>query len=82
MFTLVTTLMNYLIYKQINYKSKEHDYGVLVFGATYIPAFLMSNFIYNDIIGTALLTSSIYFIIRFVKEKTIRNIIFFYTFIY
>ncbi|GFP78203.1 glycosyltransferase family 39 protein [Clostridium fungisolvens] len=75
LFTLVTTLMIYLIYKQINYKSKENDYGVLVFGATYIPVLLMSNFIYNDIIGTALLTSAIYFIIRFVKEKTIKHII-------
>ncbi|GFZ33410.1 hypothetical protein CSC2_39360 [Clostridium zeae] len=75
LFTLVTTLMIYLIYKQINYKSKENDYGILVFGATYIPALLMSNFIYNDIIGTALLTSAIYFIIRFVKEKNIKHII-------
>lgn len=75
LFTLVTTLMIYLIYKQVNYKSKENDYGVLVFGATYIPALLMSNFIYNDIIGTALLTSAIYFIIRFVKEKNIKHII-------
>ncbi|GKU25887.1 glycosyltransferase family 39 protein [Clostridium folliculivorans] len=74
-FTLVTTLMIYLIYKQINYKSKENDYGVLVFGAFYIPTLLMSNFIYNDIIGTSLLTSTIYFIIRFVREKTIKHII-------
>jgi 4-amino-4-deoxy-L-arabinose transferase-like glycosyltransferase len=32
----------------------------------------MSNFIYNDIIATAFLTSAIYFFIRFVKEKSIK----------
>lgn len=73
--TLVITLMIYLIYKKINYKSKENDYGVLIFSATYIPSLFMSNFIYNDIIATAFFTSAIYFILRFVKEKSIKYII-------
>lgn len=75
LFTLVTTLMIYFIYKEINYKSKENDYGVLIFAATYIPSLFMCNFIYNDIIGTAFLTTAIYFVIKFVKEKSIKHII-------
>lgn len=74
-FSLVTSLMIYLIYKEINYRSKEHDYGVLVFGATYLPALFMSNFIYNDSIATAFFTSAIYFSIKFVKEGHIRYIV-------
>jgi len=75
LFSLVTTLMIYLIYKEINYKSKENDYGILIFAATYIPSLFMSNYIYNDIIATAFLTSAIYFTIKFVKEKSIKYII-------
>ncbi|MDS0528381.1 glycosyltransferase family 39 protein [Clostridium sp. SHJSY1] len=75
LFSLVTTLMIYLIYKEINYKSKENDYGVLIFAATYIPALFMCNLIYNDIISTAFFTSSIYCVIKFVKEKTFKYII-------
>jgi len=40
--------MIYLIYKEINYKSKENDYGILVFAATYIPSLFMCNYIYNS----------------------------------
>lgn len=75
LFSLVTTLMIYMIYKEINYKSKENDYGVLVFAAAYIPALLMCNYIYNDVIATALLTSAIYFFIRFTKERIMGHII-------
>ncbi|MDR3594645.1 glycosyltransferase family 39 protein [Clostridium sp.] len=75
LFSLVTTLMIYLIYKEINYKSKENDYGVLIFAATYIPSLLMSNYIYNDIIATAFLTTAMYFLIKFVKEKSIKYIV-------
>jgi hypothetical protein len=75
LFTLVTALMIYLIYKEINYKSKENDYGVLVFAATYIPSLFMCNYIYNDIISTAFLTTAIYFVIKFIKQKSIKHII-------
>lgn len=75
LFTLITTLMIYLIYKEVNYKSKENDYGVLIFAATYIPSLFMSNYIYNDIIGTAFLTSAMYFLIKFVKEQSINYVI-------
>ncbi|MBV7271500.1 glycosyltransferase family 39 protein [Clostridium sp. PL3] len=75
LFSLVITLMIYLIYKEINYKSEENDYGVLVFAATYIPSLFMCNFIYNDIIATAFFTTAIYFAIKFVKEKSIKYII-------
>jgi len=76
LFSLITTLMIYLIYKEINYRSKDNDYGVLIFAAAYIPSLLMSNYIYNDIIATALLTSAMYFLIKFIKEKSIKYIIF------
>ncbi|WP_046214507.1 glycosyltransferase family 39 protein [Paenibacillus wulumuqiensis] len=75
LFTLVTMLMIYLIYKQLNYRSTGRDYGVLVFAATYMPALLMSNFIYNDVIATTLLTASLYTVIRFVKTRSIRYIV-------
>ncbi|ANF96644.1 ArnT family glycosyltransferase [Paenibacillus bovis] len=75
LFTLVTTLMIYLIYKQLNSRSMSRDYGVLVFAATYIPALLMSNFIYNDVIATTLLTAALYAVIRFVKTRSIRYIV-------
>lgn len=75
LFTIVTTLMIYLIYKEINYKSKENDYGILIFAATYIPSLFMCNFIYNDIIATTFLITAIYFLIKFVKEKSIKHII-------
>lgn len=75
LFTLITTLMIYLIYKEINYKSKDNDYGVLIFAATYIPSLLMCNYIYNDIIATAFFTSSIYFMIKFIKEKSLKFIV-------
>lgn len=75
LFTLVTTLMIYFIYKEINYKSKENDYGVLIFAATYVPSLFMCNYIYNDVIATALFTTAIYFLIRFIKEKSIKYIV-------
>jgi hypothetical protein len=76
LFTLVTTLMIYLLYKELNYKSKEQDYGVLVFAATYIPSLFMSNFIYNDVIATAFLTSALYFAVKFIKRESFKDIIF------
>jgi hypothetical protein len=75
LFTLITSLMIYLIYKELNYKSKSNDYGVLIFAATYIPSLLMCNYIYNDIIATTLLTSAVYCIIKFIKEKSIKYIV-------
>ncbi|PQP83345.1 hypothetical protein C0Q44_01085 [Paenibacillus sp. PCH8] len=70
LFSTVTTFMIYLIYKQMNYKSTERDYGVLIFAATYLPSLFLNNLIYNDVIATAFLTSCLYFLIRFVREKS------------
>lgn len=75
LFTLVTTLMIYLLYKELNYKSSAQDYGVLVFAATYIPALFMSNFIYNDVIATAFLTGALYFAVKFIRRKSLKDII-------
>ncbi|NSB16938.1 glycosyltransferase family 39 protein [Clostridium beijerinckii] len=75
LFTLVTSLIIYYIYKELNYKSRDNDYGVLIFASTYIPSLFMSNYIYNDIIATTLLTSSMYFLIRFVKDGSIKYIV-------
>lgn len=76
LFSLVTTLMVYLLYKEINYKSKQNDYGVLIFAATYIPSLFMSNFIYNDVIATAFLTSALYFAMKFMIRKSMKDILF------
>jgi uncharacterized membrane protein len=70
LFSLVTTLMIYLIYKELNTKSTQNDYGVLLLAATYVPSLFMSNFIYNDGIATAFLTAALYYAIRFMKEKS------------
>lgn len=76
LFTLLTSLMIYLLYKELNYKSKDHDYGVLVFAAIYIPSLFISNLIYNDVIATAFLTSALYFAVKFIKRKSIKDILF------
>jgi len=75
LFSLVTTLMIYLMYKELNYKSAENDYGVLVFAAAYLPSLFMINLIYNDIIATAFLTSALYLVIRFVQRKQMKELI-------
>ncbi|WP_168121720.1 glycosyltransferase family 39 protein [Paenibacillus sp. HB172176] len=75
LFTLVTTLMIYLIYKTLHVRSASRDYGVLLFAAMYAPALLMNNLIYNDVIATAFLTSALYFVIRFVRDKRIAFLI-------
>ncbi|WP_440116406.1 glycosyltransferase family 39 protein [Paenibacillus sp. QZ-Y1] len=75
LFSTLTTFMIYLIYKQLNYKSTERDYGVLIFAATYLPSLFLNNLIYNDVIATAFLTSCLYFLIRFVREKSWKTIV-------
>ena len=70
LFSTLTTLMIYLIYKQLNPNSRERDYGVLIFAATYLPSLFLNNLIYNDVIATAFLTSCLYFLLRFVREKS------------
>lgn len=76
LFTLLTSLMIYLLYKELNDNSKDQDYGILVFAATYIPSLFMSNLIYNDVIATAFLTSALYFAVKFIKRKSIKDIVF------
>ncbi|NGZ75237.1 glycosyltransferase family 39 protein [Saccharibacillus alkalitolerans] len=76
LFSLLTTLMIYLIYRELTGRNKANDYGVLLFAAFYVPSLLMPNLIYNDVIGTALLTSAIYFVLRFVNTKSFKSIVF------
>lgn len=76
LFSLLTTFMIYLIHRELVGREKRNDYAVLVLAAFYVPSLLMPNLIYNDVIGTALLTSAIYFVIRFVKTKGFRYIVF------
>ncbi len=75
-FMLLTTYMIYLIYRQLNPQRQSKDYGVLVFGATFIPALFMNNLIYNDVVGTSLLITAFYFALRFMKEHRIRHIVY------
>ncbi|WP_438496358.1 glycosyltransferase family 39 protein [Paenibacillus sp. IHBB 3054] len=75
LFSLVTTLMVYLLYKELNARSKENDYGVLIIAATYVPSLFMSNFIYNDVIATAFLTSALYFAVRFLRRMSMKDIL-------
>ncbi|OWR30759.1 hypothetical protein CDO73_09210 [Saccharibacillus sp. O23] len=86
-FSLLTTWMIYLIYRELTGRASRNeeagnpeqkaignDYGVLIFAAFYVPSLLMPNLIYNDVIGTGLLTSAIYFVLRFMREKSLRFI--------
>ncbi|MCQ4086398.1 glycosyltransferase family 39 protein [Saccharibacillus sp. JS10] len=75
-FSLLTTFMIHLIYLELRDGKRSNDYGVLLLAAFYIPSLLMPNLIYNDVIGTALLTSAIYFVIRFVRVRHFRDIVF------
>ena len=75
LFTLVTSLMIYLIYGEMKNESKGSEYGVLVFASLYIPALFMCNLIYNDIVATAFFISAVYCLIRYVKNKKKRHII-------
>ncbi len=75
-FTLVTTLMVYLIYKELNVKSRSRDYGVLILAALYAPALFMNNLIYNDVIATAFLTSARYFAGRFIRKGTLSHMLY------
>ncbi|GEM_PF-331435 len=84
LFSLLTTLMIYLIYRELTGRASGderasaigNDYVVLIFAAFYVPSLLMPNLIYNDVIGTSLLTSAIYFVLRFVREKSFRFLIY------
>ncbi|WP_127538392.1 glycosyltransferase family 39 protein [Paenibacillus illinoisensis] len=75
LFSTLTTFMIYLISKQLNPQSKERDYGVLIFAATYLPSLFLNNLIYNDVIATAFLTSCLYFLLRFVRERSWKAIL-------
>lgn len=72
LFTLATTLMIYLMYRELNGKSEDKAYGVLIAAAAFIPSLFMNNLIYNDVIATAFLTAAIYTCIRFVKRPSIK----------
>lgn len=69
LFSLLTTLMVHLIYRELSGRPRENDYTALLSAACYVPALLMPNLIYNDVIGTALLTSAIYAVLRFVRTR-------------
>lgn len=75
LFSLVTSLMVYLLYKELNTRSEANDYGVLLAAATYIPSLFMSNFIYNDVIATAFLTSALYCAVRFLRSGSMKDIV-------
>ncbi|WP_238655508.1 glycosyltransferase family 39 protein [Paenibacillus piscarius] len=76
LFTLTTTLVIYLLGQELSPQSRSKHYGLLIVAATYIPAMFMSNFIYNDGIATALLTSALYFAVRFIRRKSMKDILF------
>jgi hypothetical protein len=74
-FTLATTWLTYLIYKEYSVKHDDNEYGVLIFAATFIPALFMCNYIYNDVIATTFFTGALYFMIRFVKDKRMMKLV-------
>lgn len=76
LFSLVTTLMIYLIYRELYGKAGERDYGILLLAACYLPSLLMNNLIYNDVIATACLTSGMYALIRYLKQPSWTAILF------
>ena len=75
LFSLVITIMVYKINRLLDCKSAFKDYGILFFTATYIPGIFMSNFIYNDTIATAFFICSVYFLMKFVGKKAIKDLL-------
>lgn len=75
LFSLVITLMIYKINGLLDCKSAHKDYGILFFAATYIPGIFMSNFIYNDVMATAFFTCSVYFLIKFVRKRAVKDML-------
>lgn len=73
LFSLITSLLIFLIYKELTQKK---DFVILIFATTYIPSILLTNFIYNDVISTTFFTLSIYFAIKFINCKQYKYIIF------
>lgn len=76
LFSLITTLMIYLIYREVSGKAGERDYGILLLATCYLPSLLMNNLIYNDVIATACLTSGMYALIRYLKQASWTAILF------
>lgn len=74
-FTTITTLLIYMIYKKLNTRAGNSEYGLLVFAAFYVPALFMCNYIYNDIISTTFFTGFLYFLISFVKDRRIAKLL-------
>ncbi len=90
LFTLATTLLTYLIYKEFSVNKKQftredaqnphrgensNEYGVLIFAATFIPALFMCNYMYNDVIATTFFTGMLYFMIRFIKDRRMMKLV-------
>ncbi len=69
LFSLITTLFIYGIYKELSPRPKENEYGILIFAAMYLPSLFMCNYVYNDIIATTFFTGAIYFFVSFIKDK-------------
>jgi hypothetical protein len=75
LFTLATTLLTYLIYREFSVNPEDNEYGVLIFAATFIPALFMCNYMYNDVISTTFFTGYLYFMIRFIKVGRIMKLV-------
>jgi hypothetical protein len=68
-FTTTTAWLIYKLYKEVNPEEDSNSYGILIFSVTFLPAVLMNNLTYGDVISTTFCTGALLCAIRFVKTN-------------
>ena len=71
LFSALTSLLIFLIYRELNGDGKKNEYGILVASCLYLPSILLNNLIYNDVIATSLFAGTVLFAIKFVRTRKI-----------
>lgn len=71
LFSTLTSLMIFLIYRELNGSDRKNDYSILIAACLFPPSIVINNLIYNDIISTSFFTCSVFFAIKYVKCKKI-----------
>lgn len=68
LFSLLTAFMIYLVHGQLKGKREEQGYGLLLLSCLFIPAILMNNLVYNDVVSTGLFVCSVYFAVKYTRS--------------
>ncbi|MCX7747417.1 MAG: glycosyltransferase family 39 protein [Clostridia bacterium] len=74
LFSTLTCLLIYLVYGEFN-KEKGYQYGVLILACLFLPAIMMNNFVYNDVVATFFFLLTVYLTVRFVNSSRYINLV-------